>query len=80
MPSSIYIGQQPRAIIVAEVITPVVQRDPTLADMLVRYLDHALAESTYDGSIAGKHALSIHGHGPLPHSTTDTPSLYNVSV
>lgn len=47
-------AQQPRACIVLDLLTPLVQRDPTLAELLVRYIDHALAESTYDATLAGK--------------------------
>jgi secreted Zn-dependent insulinase-like peptidase len=45
--------QQPRATIRLDLLTPVVSREPALAELLVRYVDHALAESTYDATLAG---------------------------
>ena len=45
--------KQPRAHIILDFSTPLVQRDPASAELLVRYIDHALAESTYDALTAG---------------------------
>lgn len=49
--------QQPRAHIILDFSTPLVQRDPATAELLVRYIDHALAESTYDALTAGPSVL-----------------------
>jgi secreted Zn-dependent insulinase-like peptidase len=45
--------KQPRAYIIVDFCTPLVQRDPAAAELLTRYFDHALAEQTYDASVAG---------------------------
>ncbi len=45
--------KQPRAYIILDFLTPLVQRDPATAELLVRYVEHALAESTYDALVAG---------------------------
>jgi len=45
--------RQPRAYIVLEFASPTVQRDPGAAELLVRYVEHALQESTYDAIVAG---------------------------
>jgi len=45
--------RQPRAYIILEFASPLVQRDPGAAELLVRYVEHALQESTYDALVAG---------------------------
>ena len=44
---------QPRAYIILDFASPLVQRDPGAAELLVRYVEHALQESTYDALVAG---------------------------
>ena len=45
--------KQPRAYIILDFASPLIVRDPAVAELLTRYINHALAEATYDAVVAG---------------------------